>query len=621
MLASDWQNPLNQFDVNNDGFVAPADVLNIVNYFNSNKSTELPETREPGDLYLDVDGDQMVAPLDALLIINNLYHGEQSPPIQSVAIPAAGDSGPCGFERVSTELATCLNEHIENKPQDITLQFDIAAGDYLLTETVFLFQRSHVRFVGAGAQHTVLRMDETLETTRSGKIDLAFTFNVIDSSWVSVRDLALSGNNLSGQRAVGVCPTAGRHISHVEMANVEVSEFGSYVFIAGRSIPDQSIAARNFSTRPGPARFGAFAEASAAPTVCGGTVSDIALQDSDVSFQDVAFYLVPYSALDATHTTTVANWLAQADDARAANTRFTVTGNTFRASIEGAAVSSAIKAQGGSDLRIKSNTIDANGFTEVFGDGAAINIASNMRDVSIRNNTINFPNNHTWPERGVAIHSGFGQHAQFGVGTNQITLPAQRVEVVDNAFVNSQIIAIDSCRKGHGQADLTAFCLDVDAAQAALGAKYDDILITENTRNGKLGEDAVLVTTLCERGAVSLSRVTCRENVSIRHAPGANSVALPFASRFAETGQGSAARSEGEAPTVSDISAEAEELIPSQLDLLQREASVNRILEKLGENSDGSVAPADSLLPEPDAITALLLDPLDTAATLQIGKP
>ena len=592
LLASDWQNPVDRFDVNSDGSASASDALNIINYLNANKPPSLSAERQAGDFYLDVDGDRFASAIDVLQVINELARREQPLPQRLVSIPAVGDDGPCGTQRAATELATCLNEHIEAKSPDVELKFDIAAGEYLLTESVFLFERSDVSFVGAGAGETVLRMDQALENSRSGKIDLAFTFNVINSSRVSLRDLSLEGANLSGQRAVGVCPTAGRHVSKVEMANVSVSEFPAYVLISGRSIPDQSIADRNFSTRPGPARFMAFADASDSPTVCGATVSDIALRDSEVSFQDVVFYVVPYSGWNATQATTIADWPSQADQARTGNTRFAVTGNHLRAAINDAVVDSAIKAQGAGNMRIEGNTIDANGFNQVFGGGAAINIAANMRNVLVRDNTIVFPENHDSPERGLAIHSGFGRHAQFGVGTNQVTVPAQHVEVVGNTFVNAHIVAIDSCRKGSGQEDLSEFCSDVDAAQETVRDKVDDILISDNIHNGRAGEDAALVSTLCGLGAVSRSTVTCRENVSIRYTSATDSAKLPFAGHALQaspSGEGPSVKVDSKPPSgdravhSDEVWEQTDQLIPHPVDAVLSDPDSQALLSALDE--------------------------------------
>jgi len=63
------QNPVNNLDVNADGFVSPIDVLIVVNDLNFNGSRVLPNDL-PVPPYLDVNGDRSVGPLDVLELIN-----------------------------------------------------------------------------------------------------------------------------------------------------------------------------------------------------------------------------------------------------------------------------------------------------------------------------------------------------------------------------------------------------------------------------------------------------------------------------------------------------------------------------------------------------------------------
>lgn len=66
--GSRWQNRNNRFDVNNDGFVTPNDVLLIVNRLNSNGPQTLSD--EPTPPYLDVNGDGLVTANDVLQVVN-----------------------------------------------------------------------------------------------------------------------------------------------------------------------------------------------------------------------------------------------------------------------------------------------------------------------------------------------------------------------------------------------------------------------------------------------------------------------------------------------------------------------------------------------------------------------
>lgn len=70
-VIASWQNPVNRFDVNGDGEVIPLDVLDIINYINSNPETTLPLPSNPPP-YVDVNGDGDVTALDVLEIIKHI---------------------------------------------------------------------------------------------------------------------------------------------------------------------------------------------------------------------------------------------------------------------------------------------------------------------------------------------------------------------------------------------------------------------------------------------------------------------------------------------------------------------------------------------------------------------
>ena len=70
---SRWHNPINPFDVDNDGGVSALDVLALVDNINQYGVRILPSESPLGPNpppYLDVDGDDYVSPLDILLVIN-----------------------------------------------------------------------------------------------------------------------------------------------------------------------------------------------------------------------------------------------------------------------------------------------------------------------------------------------------------------------------------------------------------------------------------------------------------------------------------------------------------------------------------------------------------------------
>ncbi len=83
LLASDWTNPINVYDVDNAAvaeMVSPLDALIVINELNDptissavdGKLPEIVEGDAAPDVYLDVNGDGYASPIDALMIINKL---------------------------------------------------------------------------------------------------------------------------------------------------------------------------------------------------------------------------------------------------------------------------------------------------------------------------------------------------------------------------------------------------------------------------------------------------------------------------------------------------------------------------------------------------------------------
>jgi len=90
----EWQNPVNRWDVDGDGNVAPLDVLTLINDINTHGSRSLP-TRPSGPVppFFDVDGDGSLTPSDVLTVINY---------INSRVAGSAGEGESRNFSSVST---------------------------------------------------------------------------------------------------------------------------------------------------------------------------------------------------------------------------------------------------------------------------------------------------------------------------------------------------------------------------------------------------------------------------------------------------------------------------------------------------------------------------------------
>lgn len=73
---SEWQNPDDPLDVNDDGRITPLDALIVINHLNRTGGgplpTPSPSPDQPPPPYLDVRGTGIVSPLDVLVVVNYL---------------------------------------------------------------------------------------------------------------------------------------------------------------------------------------------------------------------------------------------------------------------------------------------------------------------------------------------------------------------------------------------------------------------------------------------------------------------------------------------------------------------------------------------------------------------
>lgn len=78
--SAPFQNPDNQFDVNDDGTVTEQDARLVIGRINSVGIGKLPETREDSSPYYDVNGDGTLTAIDVLLVRNELTRPSLEPP-------------------------------------------------------------------------------------------------------------------------------------------------------------------------------------------------------------------------------------------------------------------------------------------------------------------------------------------------------------------------------------------------------------------------------------------------------------------------------------------------------------------------------------------------------------
>ena len=115
VLASDWQNPLWNLDVDFDGTVSPLDALVPINEINRQRDggTKIDFTQPVGENnYLDVDGDLALSPVDILNVINYL---------NAVATPIPTDLS------LSVDSGESNTDKITNNPTVIGSVFDFSA--------------------------------------------------------------------------------------------------------------------------------------------------------------------------------------------------------------------------------------------------------------------------------------------------------------------------------------------------------------------------------------------------------------------------------------------------------------------------------------------------------------
>ncbi len=135
LLAADWQNPINPFDVNSSdeaNAVSPLDALLVINELTHRSLSDASTGELPvldGDsvsAYFDVNGDGFVSPFDALAVINELSHATVTS-LSEQAFPAYSDRVMAGSRAALShgiEHDTLVNSHTD-RSQSFP---DVAAG-------------------------------------------------------------------------------------------------------------------------------------------------------------------------------------------------------------------------------------------------------------------------------------------------------------------------------------------------------------------------------------------------------------------------------------------------------------------------------------------------------------
>ena len=97
LLAADFRNAFNAFDVNDDGFLAPQDALVVINDLSAFGPRGLPAASGRPSLFWDVNGDQAISADDALAVINQLnWIVDTAAPPLALTASLTPDSDPNG---------------------------------------------------------------------------------------------------------------------------------------------------------------------------------------------------------------------------------------------------------------------------------------------------------------------------------------------------------------------------------------------------------------------------------------------------------------------------------------------------------------------------------------------
>jgi len=203
-----WQNPgeteIDKMDVDDNGSVAPLDVLTVINYINRYGSGDLPEPVTPSDvehLYVDINGDDGCTPLDVLDLINFINSrpvGEGEGTTASAVFPVSQcrDDGFCwtkatSMQAVSPWLASVVQPTTGGNRSG-QIEQSLVRGSRLLDTTV---EQPFVR--SDRDVHRSIRTDQpTSPAFRTTLIFSEMTDDVLSSDWDDI--LAVIARDIAG---------------------------------------------------------------------------------------------------------------------------------------------------------------------------------------------------------------------------------------------------------------------------------------------------------------------------------------------------------------------------------------------------------------------------------------
>ena len=137
-----WQNHRDRFDINDDGFVVPGDVLIMINEINDNGPLQLPPPTGTSLAapYWDCNGDNFFSPLDILQVINFIEganaEGEASDELETelatvtIAPPVPESQSSVDAELIDTQIVkVSLDVAAEPTPLSMAARIESHADD------------------------------------------------------------------------------------------------------------------------------------------------------------------------------------------------------------------------------------------------------------------------------------------------------------------------------------------------------------------------------------------------------------------------------------------------------------------------------------------------------------
>ncbi len=471
----------------------------------------------------------------------------------TVQIPNSAQ-GPCQ-SGATFKIGSCLNSLIEQNANGNPLQITIGSGSYTLSEAVLFFERSNISIAGSrdaeNRNTTTITVDSALSPIRDIDVMQYFTFNIVNSSNISFSNLNLNGNylelnkQLSGQRGITACATAGKTISNIAIRGVTMSDFHGFNALFGNTIEEKNwnifmnkdapllIAQNKLSA--GENRLYTFASnlLTTKDRLCSGAVSLVTFEGNTIIMRSVGFYIAPYSAeltsgiqLDTPRYDQPGpnDWRKVMDSVSSKffgyvirNNRFTVVSDLTNTGAN--ALHSGIKMQNAMGAIVDNNIFDQTvpGVMNrrTFAQGAAINIASGMTNVLISKNTINFTTNLDYPAHGITVPAYFDVHPMYGIGMQKIFGGARNIFLLRNKLNNTSVRVYDCCSTGSGAG---VFCTDSDSA-AADSTQLPEVTLAGNTSDsGKKDADLIWLVSVKEKSRIDKnpSAFQCRTKVNIK---------------------------------------------------------------------------------------------------------